>query len=89
MVDIIDVALYFEKQGKAVKELLVALTTQMRSESGHLERLEIFEKEAAEDDDMPLDEGKLAANMEAHKSNSPFALDVAAAKAKWEGTVEG
>jgi hypothetical protein len=80
--DLPDMQKYLEKRAKVLQEYKSAVA-KASAEPDHLKALLIKEKEMAEDDDMPLNDEDLANTMEAHKSNSPFALDVAAAQAKY------
>ena len=74
---------FWEKQIEASNDLTMALQRQRDGEASHLERLLIFEKNTAEEDNLPLEEGDLNIIMQKHKQGSPFALDVKTAKAKW------
>ncbi len=84
-IDLPDVEKYWENAIKAQSEYMAAVQKQIASEPGHLEALLIFEKntdgEDAEDIE-PKSEEELSSVMKAHKDASPFAMDVAAARAK-------
>jgi hypothetical protein len=73
---------YWEKTIKEAEQYKAAVEKQSEAEPGHMEALLLKEKEFAEDDKMPINEGELVNIMELHKNNSPFALDVATARAK-------
>ena len=75
---------FWEKQSKLVNQLLFAQQRQISSEPNHLERLLIFEKNAAKEDDITLDDEELTNIMKSHKISSPFASDVRQAEAKVE-----
>ena len=79
--DLPDVLKYWEKKNKILQQYMSAVA-KAEAEPAHLEALMLREKEMAEDDEIPISDGELAKTMEAHKTNSPFALDVAAARAK-------
>jgi len=81
--DLPDLVKYWERVAETTNELSNALQKQTQTEPSPLEKLSIEEKNSAKDDNMPIDEGELAAIMEAHKAASPFGADVAAAQAKW------
>ena len=84
-IDLPDVVKYWEGVIKAQSDYMTAVQNQMASEPGHLEALLIFENntdgEDAEDVE-PKTEEELSSVMQAHKDASPFAMDVAAARAK-------
>jgi len=86
--DLPDVQKWWEKKVKVVQEYQAAVRKQASVESGHLEKIAIEEKNAAEDEGEEVDEGRLAEIMTSHKDASPFALDVAAAKAKMMKAIE-
>mgnify|MGYP003124079836 FL=1 len=84
--DLPEVQKYLEKRAKVLQQYKQAVA-KASAEPAHLEAMLIKEKEMAEADGMPLNDEELAATMEAHKSNSPFALDVAEAQAKYLAVV--
>ena len=85
--DLPEMQKYLEKCATVLQEYKLAVA-KASAEPAHLEALMIKEKEIAEDDEMPLNDEELAATMEEHKSNSPFALDVAEAQAKYMRVVK-
>ena len=87
--DIPEVLKVFESKKKALEQYKSAVAKQQTTEPNHLEALMIKEKEFAEEDNMPLDEGELTEIMNKHKENSPFALDVAQAQSKLTGAMKG
>jgi hypothetical protein len=72
---------FLEKHLANVNDLLAAMKKQQAGEPAHLEKLEMFERET-QDTDEPMSEEDVNAVMQAHKTASPFALDVATAHAK-------
>jgi len=86
MADLPEMQKYLEKRAKVLQQYKEAVA-KASAEPAHLEAMLIKEKEMAEADDMPLNDEELAATMEAHKANSPFALDVAEAQAKYLAVV--
>ena len=73
------------KKNKVTDELLAALTKRAQAEPGHLENLEIFERNTHKDEyGEDIDEGELASIMESHRAASPFKLDADAALRKWK-----
>ena len=79
--DLPDVQKYWEKKIKVLQQYKAAVS-KAEAEPAHLEAIMLKEREFAEDDDMPINDDELANTMEAHKASSPFALDVATARAK-------
>ena len=66
-----------------VKSNITKVSRQIGAEPAHLEKLSIEEDNMnAEDEQTPDDEAKKAEIMGKHKAASPFALDVAAARAR-------
>tara|TARA_R110000823_G_scaffold298638_1_gene419049 strand:- start:1872 stop:2144 length:273 start_codon:yes stop_codon:yes gene_type:complete len=83
MPDMPDMQLYLEKMSEVAQVHLQAVSRQIGAEPAHLEKLSIEEDNMnAEDEQTPDDEAKKAEIMGKHKAASPFALDVAAARAR-------
>ena len=82
MADMPEMQIYLDNVLKAQQDYFMAVDRQAGLEGGHLQKLSIEEDNSAADDDMPIDEAEKADIMGKHKANSPFALDVAAARAK-------
>jgi len=75
----------FEDMKIANQGVVAALQRQINGEPGHLEALMLFEKNTDIDDAEsvePKSEEENDATMQAHIAASPFAVDVASAKAK-------
>ena len=85
--DLPEMQKYLERCATVLQEYKSSVA-KASAEPAHLEALMIKEKEMAETDKMPQNDGELAKVMEAHKANSPFALDVAEAQAKYMRAVK-